>query len=57
MSCLISLFLFSLMSLKERAEGGGVAGGIMSSELVHSGALHYQDVQSQFENPYYGVRV
>jgi len=45
------------MSLKERAEGGGVAGGIMSSELVHSGALHYQDVQSQFENPYYGVRV
>ena len=53
----IALFLFLLTPSKERAGGEDVAGGVMSSELDHSGVLCYQGVQCQFEKPNYGLRM
>lgn len=49
-------FLFVDTLKRESAEGGDIAGGVMSSEPDHIRVLRDWHVQSQFENPYDGVR-
>lgn len=47
---------FLFVDTLKGAEGGDIAGGVMSSEPDHIRVLRDWHVQSQFESPYDGVR-